>query len=44
MSFSKMELAGVQPPDVSFSFRIGLWPIGLRRLMAEDEPSESLEK
>jgi hypothetical protein len=34
--------AGSQPLTVPFSFRIGLWPIGSRRLVDDDEHSPSL--
>jgi hypothetical protein len=32
------------PPTVPFSFRIGLWPIGSRRLVDDDEHSLCVDK
>jgi hypothetical protein len=38
MVSSKMPVRPAQPPAVLFSFRIGLWPIGSRRRLDDDEP------
>jgi hypothetical protein len=41
MAYSKMRS---QPPTVPFSFRIGLWPIGSRRLVDDEEHSPCVDK
>jgi len=44
MAVSKSKFHRLNSPAVPFSFRIGLWPIGSRRLVDDEETNLCLDK